>query len=54
MTADLLWNLAGLLYLAAAAAIVWQFCTHPDLLTKFRKDFQDALDDGRGPPDAPA
>jgi hypothetical protein len=54
MAAGFFWNLAGLLALAAVAAIFCRFWVHPDLLIKFRKGFQDALDDGRGPPDAHA
>jgi hypothetical protein len=38
------------------SAIVWQFCAHPDLLTKTRRDFHDALgeaiDRGKGPPES--
>jgi hypothetical protein len=54
MAADFFWNLVGLLALAAVAAIFWRFWAHPDLLIMFRKGLQDALDDGRGPPDAHA
>jgi hypothetical protein len=54
MTTDLLCNVAGWLAFASALAIVWYFWAHPGLLAKFRKDFQDALDEGRGPPESPA
>jgi hypothetical protein len=54
MTADLSYNIAGLLIIVAAVAIIYQFWTCPSLLAKFRKDFQDALDDGRGPPESSA
>jgi hypothetical protein len=54
MTADFFYNVAGLLTIASRLTIAWYFWTHPGLLAKFRKDFQDALDEGRGPPESPA
>ena len=54
MTADFFANLAGWLTIAVVAAVVWYFWTHRELLAKFRKDFQDGLDGGRGPPESPA
>jgi len=54
MTAGFLYNLAGWLTIASALAVVWYFWTRFGLWAKFKKDFQDALDEGRGPPESPA
>jgi hypothetical protein len=54
MMTDLFYNAGGLLTTVAVAAIAYQFWIRPSLLAEFRKDFQDAFDDGRGPPESPA
>jgi hypothetical protein len=55
MTEDFFWNLGGLLTLAAASAIVWHFCAHPDRWRRFQGEVRESsLRNGKGPPDAPA
>jgi hypothetical protein len=54
MAEDVLYNATGFLAIASVSTIVWYFCKFPNQLTKFKKDFQDALDEGRGPPQSPA
>jgi hypothetical protein len=47
-------HLLGWLAVAGALAIAWYVWAHTDLIDRFRKDFQDAIDKGRGPPESPA
>jgi hypothetical protein len=44
----------GWVAVAAALAIGWYFCARTGLIDRFIKDFQDAIDEGRGPPESPA
>ena len=42
------------LVLAVVLLVVWYVWAHPELLAKFKKEFQDALGEGGGPPESPA
>jgi hypothetical protein len=54
MSANVFYNAAGWLAIASVAAIIWYLGVRRGLAAQFRRDFQDALDDGRGPPNSPA
>jgi hypothetical protein len=53
MTESAVYNVVGLLIVAAALAEAWYFWAHPELVLKFKNDLRDALDHLRGPPGPP-
>jgi hypothetical protein len=54
MTVNAFYNVAGLLAIGSAAAILTYALAHPRLLAEFRRQFWEAMDEGGGPPGSPA